>query len=152
MAMKVEKDGMALEGVKVQIKGEEGIFTVGKPAVVQSNNKLNCGYQLTDEKGNKNFWSPVHCFMPVVGDSFDVDWHERYDITCPHCDHKMQCAPSMFHQMGCFELGGGSCPKCKQMFSIRFNPYANRMMTEKLKFNDSDTWADDLDEGCVEDW
>lgn len=23
---------------------------------------------------------------------------------------------------------GDSCPACKQMFSIRFNPYANRMM------------------------
>ncbi len=150
MAMKVEKDGLGVFGLKVKLRYKDGIFTVGK-SVVASSNPLNFGYLLTDENGVEE-GDYVYNFLPVVGDSFDVDWHERYDITCPHCDHKMQCAPSMFHQMGCFELGGGSCPKCKQMFSIRFNPYANWMMTEKLKFNDSDTWADDLDEGYVEDW
>lgn len=150
--MKVEKNGMALTGLKIHVKGhDDKVFTVGE-MVVNSNNPLNCGYQLTDENGNDQFWTPAHNFLPVVGDSFDVDWHERYDITCPHCDHEMQCAPSLFHQMGQFELGGGSCPECHQMFSIRFNPYANRMMTEKIVFNNSETWADDLDEGYVEEW
>ena len=122
---------MQLEGLKVQIKGEDGIFTVGK-MIVNSNNPLNCEYQVLDANGNDKLFTAVRNFLPVVGDDFSIDWHERYDITCPHCDHKMQCAPSLFHQMGEFELGGGSCPECRQMFEIHFNPYANRMTTEKI--------------------
>lgn len=148
--MKVEKDGMALAGLKVQLKNREGVFTVDKSDFACSN-PLNRGYWLIDENGNR-VGDYVYNFLPVVGDSFEVDWHDRYDITCPHCNHEMQCSPSMFHQMGCFELGGGSCPDCNQMFSIHFNPYANRMMTEEIKMLLSDTWADDLDEGYVEEW
>ena len=122
---------MQLEGLKVQIKGEDGIFTVGK-MIVNSNNPLNCEYQVIDANGNDELFTSVRNFLPVVGDDFTIDWQDRYDITCPHCDHKMQCAPSLFHQIGGFELGGGGCPTCHEMMSIKFNPYANRMVTEKL--------------------
>ena len=59
-------------------------------------------------------------------------WKKRYDITCPHCQKEMHCKPSLFHRMGQFSIGGGSCPNCHEMMSIEFNPYANRMTTEKL--------------------
>ena len=122
---------MQLEGLKVHIKGEDGVFTVGK-MIVNSNNPLNCGYQVIDASGNDKLFTAVRNFLPVVGDDFTIDWQERYDITCPHCQKEMHCKPSLFHRMGQFSIGGGSCPNCHEMMSIEFNPYANRMTTEKL--------------------
>ena len=122
---------MQPEGLKVQIKGEVGIFTVGK-MIVNSNNPLNCEYQVIDANGNDKLFTAVRNFMPVVGDNFTIDWQDRYDITCPHCQKEMSCAPSLFHKIGQFSIGGGSCPNCHEMMSIEFNPYANRMTTEKL--------------------
>lgn len=60
-------------------------------------------------------------------------WKERYDITCPHCLEEFDCAPSMFHMMGAYELGGGSCPSCKEMMEIHFNPETDSMTTHKLE-------------------
>lgn len=60
-------------------------------------------------------------------------WKERYDITCPHCQDKFDCAPSIFHMMGAYELGGGSCPSCKEMMEIHFNPENDTMTTHKVK-------------------
>lgn len=125
---------MQLEGLKVQIKGEDGIFTVGK-MIVNSNNPLNCEYQVIDANGNDKLFTAVRNFLPVVGDNFTVDWQDRYDITCPHCQKEMSCAPSLFHRMGQFGMGRGGCPGCDEMMSIEFNPYANRMITEKLNKN-----------------
>lgn len=45
---------MQLEGLKVHIKGEDGVFTVGK-MIVNSNNPLNCEYQVIDANGNVDF-------------------------------------------------------------------------------------------------
>lgn len=58
-------------------------------------------------------------------------WKERYDIACPHCLEEFDCAPSIFHMMGAYELGGGSCPSCKEMMEIHFNPETNSMTTHK---------------------
>lgn len=74
---------MQLEGLKVQIKGEDGIFTVGK-MIVNSNNPLNCEYQVIDANGNDKLFTAVRNFLPVVGDNFTIDWQDRYGITCPH--------------------------------------------------------------------
>ncbi|WP_041757610.1 hypothetical protein [Psychrobacter arcticus] len=60
-------------------------------------------------------------------------WKERYDISCPHCSDKFDCAPSIFHMMGAHELGGGSCPSCKGMMEIHFNPENDTMTTHKVK-------------------
>ena len=122
---------MQLEGLKVQIKGEDGIFTVGK-MIVNSNNPLNCEYQVIYANGNDELFTPVRNFLPVVGDNFTIDWQDRYDITCPHCQKEMSCKPSLFHRIGQFGIGGGDCPSCDEMMSIEFNPYANRMVTQKL--------------------
>ena len=65
---------MQLEGLKVQIKGEDGIFTVGK-MIVNSNNPLNCQYQVIDANGNDELFTSVRNFLPVVGDDFTIDWH-----------------------------------------------------------------------------
>ena len=122
---------MQLEGLKVQIKGVDGIFTVGK-MIVNSNNPLNCKYRVIDANGNDKLFTAVRNFLPVVGDNFTIDWQDRYDITCPHCQKEMRCPPSLFHRMGQFSMVGGVCPGCDEMMSIEFNPYANRMTTEKL--------------------
>ena len=121
---------MQLEGLKVHIKGEDGVFTVGK-MIVNSNNPLNCEYQVIDANGNDKLFTAVRNFLPVVGDDFTIDWQERYDITCPHCQKEMHCKPSLM-STNCHIVGGGSCPNCHEMMSIEFNPYANRMTTEKL--------------------
>ena len=122
---------MQLDGLKVQIKGEDGIFTVGK-MIVNSNNPLNCQYQVINANGNDELFTSVRNFLPVVGDNFTIDWQDRYDITYPHCQKEMSYAPSLFHRMGQFSMGGGGCPGCDEMMSIEFNPYANRMVTQKL--------------------
>ena len=131
---------MQLEGLKVQIKGEDGVFTVGK-MIVNSNNPLNCEYQVIDANGNDKLFTAVRNFLPVVGDDFTIYWQDSYDITCPHCQKEMNCEPSLFHKMGQFSIGGGSCPNCHEMMSIEFNPYANRMTTEKLVENWSSKMA-----------
>lgn len=123
---------MRLEGLKVQIKGEDGIFTVGK-MIVNSNNTLNCEYQVIDANGNDKLVVAVRNFLPVVGYNFTIDWQDSYDITCPHCQKEMHCCkPGLFHRIGQFSIGSGSCPNCHEMMSIEFNHYANRMVTEKL--------------------
>ncbi|PLT21119.1 hypothetical protein [Psychrobacter sp. MES7-P7E] len=58
-------------------------------------------------------------------------WQDRYDINCPYCLEGFDCAPSIFHMMGAYELGGGSCPSCKEMMEIHFHPETNSMTTHK---------------------
>lgn len=58
-------------------------------------------------------------------------WKKRYDITFPHCEGKFDTAPSIFHMMGAYELGGGSCPDCKGFMEIHFNPEDNSMTAHK---------------------
>lgn len=64
----------------------------------------------------------------------EIVWKDRYDITCPSCAHEMQCAPCMFHQMGFFEMGGGTCPECKTMMEIHFYPVTNSMVAYEYKY------------------
>lgn len=61
----------------------------------------------------------------------DKYWKERYDITCPYCGHPMQCAPSVFHRMGMFECGRGTCSKCEKGFRIIFDYDKEEMKTQK---------------------
>ena len=64
---------MQLEGLKVQIKGEDGIFTVGK-MIVNSNNPLNCEYQVIDANGNDK-WIANFGKCMCLGKGYDTaDW------------------------------------------------------------------------------
>lgn len=60
-------------------------------------------------------------------------WKERYDISCPYCLGKFDCAPSLFHMMGQYEMGGGSCPTCKEMMEIHFDLKTNSVTTHKIE-------------------
>lgn len=57
---------------------------------------------------------------------------ERYNIKCPYCRYDMQCAPSIFHTMGLYDCGSGTCPTCEKHFEIIFIPDKNEMKTESI--------------------
>lgn len=57
---------------------------------------------------------------------------KRYDITCPSCGYEATATPSMFHLMGAYELGGGTCPACQEMFEIHYQSSNDTMATVKI--------------------
>lgn len=66
----------------------------------------------------------------VNGEEVTHEWHGRYDITCPHCKHEMQCSPSIFQKMGDSQLGYGNCPDCDKGFRITHEIDDNTMTTK----------------------
>lgn len=65
-------------------------------------------------------------------------WQPMYAISCPACGHDAECSPSIFHRMGFFELGGASCPECKEMMQIHFQPDTNTMTALPLDSKESE--------------
>lgn len=59
---------------------------------------------------------------------------KHYDITCPSCGYEATATPSMFHLMGAYQLGGGSCLSCGKMFEIHYQPSNDTMTTVKFAF------------------
>lgn len=57
---------------------------------------------------------------------------KRYDITCPSCGYEATATPSMFHLMGAYQLGGGSCLSCGEMFEIHYQPSNDTTTTVKI--------------------
>lgn len=91
---------------------------------------------MTDQQAN-----PEITVTMENGEEVSFTWKERYDIECPSCQMKLDCAPSLFHRQGMFNLGGGSCPHCKKMMNIAFDPYTNSMRTSKHEIS-ADTEID----------
>ena len=42
----------------------------------------------------------------------------RFDIECPHCNYKMQAAPSLFQMSGMLDYGHGTCHECDKLFGL----------------------------------
>lgn len=53
--------------------------------------------------------------------------NKKYDVQCPECGKKFWVKPSLFHMMGAFNLGGGSCPSCKLHLNICYLPDEGKM-------------------------
>ena len=114
-------------GMKICVKGSEGVFTVVRQTVAKPN-PLYCEYKVMNKRGEK-FVVEVADIQPYIEQSFSIDWQDRYDIACPFCEHLMECEPSEFQKLGFLSMGSGCCPKCDEPFVVTFNPFANRMTT-----------------------
>lgn len=68
----------------------------------------------------------------VAGEEVEHKWKERYEITCPHCKHGMQAAPSLFQRAGDSKLGYGHCPECGTGMRIIHNTKTNTMKAEDI--------------------
>lgn len=64
-----------------------------------------------------------------MSDHDQIEWLARYPINCPACAAEFDCAPSLFHQMGMYDMGGGFCPECREQLTITFIPETNSMTT-----------------------
>lgn len=56
---------------------------------------------------------------------------KTYQITCPSCNTTIYACKSIFHEMGMHDLGHGSCPYCKTLMRLKFDPETDTMQAER---------------------
>lgn len=54
-----------------------------------------------------------------------------YPIVCPYCGETQHSCKSIFHEMGYYELGRGTCIKCEKGMEIIYNPTTDTLIAKK---------------------
>lgn len=61
----------------------------------------------------------------------DTDSRKRYKIICPYCGRVQYACKSIFHEMGLYDAGHGTCLECKGSMRLEYNPEADTMQADK---------------------
>ncbi len=59
------------------------------------------------------------------------DSRKRYKIICPYCGRVQYACKSIFHEMGIYDAGHGSCLDCKKPMGLAYNPETDTMQADK---------------------
>lgn len=54
----------------------------------------------------------------------------RYECNCCVCQHRFYASKSIFQTWGDHEHGMGTCPSCKTVLNLTFDPDTNEFITK----------------------